>query len=178
MNHRLLISAGLFLAAAPLFAATVRPEALRQAMGLKLGMWQGRVTVTDISVEAAPDADPAEVEKIKAALLPQIGQTKVIEECLWNSPHQLFIPGLKIEGGCEFSRVQAGAGRFGVAGACARPEAGHRMEMAMDGTYSAGTMSTTYDILTTTGQLRIRMRAKSDAHHSGPCDFSAPLPPK
>ena len=160
----------LLLLAAPVLAGSVKPEALRAAMGLKLGSWVSQMTITDITVEPVPDGDPAELEKAKAALLSKIGETNEFRECLWDSPHLMYIPGLKVESGCEFSRVEAENGRFGLAGICARPQIGVRVEMAMEGSYSPEAMTSSHDIVTTTGDHRIRLRAKSSSRYAGPCE--------
>ncbi|HEX8063617.1 MAG TPA: DUF3617 family protein [Allosphingosinicella sp.] len=158
-----------------------RPEQLRQAMGLKLGEWESTVTVADVQVEPTPGADPAEAEKAAAALRPQIGTSRTHKECLWNSPDLVFIPGLRVESGCEFSRVEARNGRYAVTGICSRPEGGVRVEMAFEGSYAADSMTSHFEATTTTGQVRIRMKADAQSRYAGQCPppvaISSP-PPK
>ena len=172
---RLPLALSLAIAACPGLAADapLRPEQLRQAMGLKLGAWHSTVTVTDLEVEPTPGADPAEARRAGAALRPKIGETRPTEECLWDSPELVFIPGLRVGSGCDFSRVEAKGGRFAVAGSCSRPNIGVRLEMAIEGSYTPETMTSRFDMTTTTGEMRIRMKANAVSRFVGAC----PPPP-
>ncbi|HET9639992.1 MAG TPA: DUF3617 family protein [Allosphingosinicella sp.] len=173
----------LILAAAPGLAAdTLRPDQLRSAMGLKLGAWHSTFTVSELEIGPTPGADPAESRRAEAALRPKVGESKSFDECLWNSPELMFIPGMRVAGGCDFSRVEARGGRFAVTGICSRPRAGVRVETLVEGSYTPAAMTSRFEIVTTTGQMRIRMKADAQSRFAGPCPLPpvimAPPPPK
>jgi Protein of unknown function (DUF3617) len=171
------------VASAALAADTqLRPEQLRPAMGLKLGSWHSKFTISELEIAPTPGADPAESQRAEAALRPRVGETKSFDECLWNSPELMFIPGVRIESGCDFSRVEARGGRYAVTGICSRPQGGVRVETSIEGTYTPETMTSRFEISTTTGQIRVRMKADAQSRFSGPCPpppvIRAPPPPK
>lgn len=170
----------LALATAPGLAAdsALRPEQLRQAMGLKLGSWRSTLNVVDVQVEPTPGADPAEAERTAPALRSKIGLAPPIEECLWDSPELVFIPGLRVgsaASGCTFGRVEARDGRFAVASICSHPDQGVRVEMAMDGSYTPETMASRFEVTTTTANMRIRIKASSESRFAGDCKSMPPI---
>jgi hypothetical protein len=142
-------------------------------MGLTLGSWQSSYTLTDLAVEPTPGADPAEAQRTEAAIRPKVGIAQSFGECLWDSPELMFIPGLRIESGCDFSRVEASGGRFAVTTICRRPQGGVTMQTSIEGDYTPETMAGRSEIIVTTGQVRIRMKATSRSRFAGQC----PLPP-
>ena len=161
------------VAAAPAVAAVtaIQPQSLRKAMGLRLGAWHTDFKMTELAVEPTPGADGTEAAKAEAALRPKIGEARTSDECLWDSPEQMFIPGIRVESGCEFSRVDARDGRFAVVMLCERP--GSRVQTEMTGTYAPESVEGRFDLTITTGQMRIRMKAEGKSRHAGAC----PPPP-
>jgi len=173
--RRLSLALAILLAAAPALAGVtaIEPHALRKVMGLRLGSWHTDFTVTEVKVEPTPGGNAAAVAKAEAELSGKVGVPRTSDECLWDSPEQMFIPGIRVASGCDFSRVDARNGRFAVAMQCERPDAGVRVQTDFQGSYAPESMDGHFDITVTTGELSIRMKADGKSRYAGAC----PPPP-
>jgi hypothetical protein len=177
-SRRLALALAALVAAAPALAAvtSVEPHALRKIMGLRLGAWHTDFTVTEIQVEPTPGGDAAAVARAEADLRGKVGVPRTSDECLWDSPEQMFIPGIRVGSGCDFSRVEARDGRFAVTMLCEQPSAGSRVESSFQGAYAPESIDGHFDITVTTGQLRIRMKADGKSRYAGACPPIVSIP--
>jgi hypothetical protein len=155
--------------------APLRPEQMRPTMGLKVGAWRSVSTLVELEVEPGPGDDPAEAERAKAAMRDKMRKPMTQDQCLWDDRSGLRLPGLKIPGNCEFSRLEARDGRFAVAGICRHPDSAAVIDMTTEGTYTAEGVNYRSEATASAGKGQIRVKMDIASRFTGPCAASPPI---
>lgn len=150
--------------------APLRPERLRQAMGLNQGQWTTVSRIVDARVEAGPGVLKADVERVSAELRATIGKQTTMIECLENSADGLYFPGMRAMPECEFSRVEARNGRFALAALCTARTGSARL--AAEGAYSSERMTTRSEGTVSTAEGNVRMKFESEGRFTGKCELA------
>jgi hypothetical protein len=149
--------------------APLRPERMREAMGLRLGAWRTVSTLVDLEVAPGPGDDAAEAERAAAEMRSKLGRPLTQDQCLWDDRSRLYLPGVRIPGKCEFSRLEAGDGRFAAAGRCGHPESSAKIDIAIEGTYAADRMTYRSEADAAAGKGHIRVKMDMASRFTGPC---------
>jgi hypothetical protein len=165
------LAASLALAASAGLAADspLRPERMREAMGLKLGAWQTVSTLVELKVEPGPGDDPAEAERGAAAIRAEAAKPMIQDQCLWDDKERLYLPGVRTPGNCEYSRLEARNGKFAITSLCRHPESSAVIEVAIDGTYGPKRLAYRSEAVATAGKGRIRVKTESKSRFMGKC---------
>jgi hypothetical protein len=150
--------------------APLRPEHMRQAMGLKLGAWQTKTRLVDVKVEPVAGGSAGDGAGAEAALRAQFGKGATEGLCLWDDPDRLYLPGIIAMPGCDYSRIEARNGRFAVTATCRNPEPAGVIEVAVEGTYTPERMTTRSEMTATVLGMRARIKLESASRFKGKCD--------
>jgi hypothetical protein len=124
-----------------------------------------------------PGADPVVIAEIRAAIGSKVGEVREMNECIGPAPAGgLILPGLRIEGGCAFTRLDATDGRWALAARCGDPGKGMDAAFSVDGTYSAEAMTSRHDIAGYAPNAIIHIRAEATSRFTGTeCRPSPPI---
>lgn len=161
--------------------APLRPEQMRQAMGLKAGNWRSVSTLVELAVEPGSGDDPAAAERALAEMRARMSKPLIQDQCQRDERSGSHIPGVRTPGDCKFTRVEARDGRFALAGRCTHPRSSAVIGLAAEGTYTADRMDYRSEASVTAGNLQMRVTMDIASRFTGPC-LTAPLirtpPPK
>jgi hypothetical protein len=161
----LLVASGGLAADAPL-----RPDQLRGVMGLKPGSWRTTAHLVDMRIDTQSKDDAARGAEVTSAVRSKAEKSFSGDECLPESPAALFIPGFQLaEAGCEFSRVEAGEGRFAVSAICDRLDPPIRLEMDVAGTYDSKRVSSRVRSAATVKGDRVDLTLELKSRFIGRC---------
>ncbi|HEU0097988.1 MAG TPA: DUF3617 family protein [Allosphingosinicella sp.] len=156
--------------AGPAADAPLRPEKLRETMGLRLGSWKTRVRLTDLQFEPEFVGDPAKGQRTSAQWRTILGAEVTREQCLEDGPDRVSVPPSFPSTGCEYGRIEARNGRFAVALLCKDPESGETTTVALEGAYSPEKMTTRSVSTTFSGGTRIRTTLDLESRFAGGCE--------
>lgn len=127
-------------------------EDFSRAVGMKPGGWRVSMKAVSAQFESAPGADPANLAALKAEIEPQIGTVEEVDECIDPaSTESTRLPGILVERGCTYSRLEAADGRWAMTATCPTPRKDGIVTLAGEGTYSP-------ESVTSRHQARIRIR--------------------
>jgi hypothetical protein len=155
----------------------LRPEQVRQAMGLKLGAWKTKSRLVDLQVETAPGGDPAETEQVVAKFRALLGKEVIQVQCLRDRPDRLSLPGLHPPPGCDYSRLEVRDGRFAVTSQCKEPNSDEAFAVAVEGTYTPERMIVSSDATAPHPRGRMRIKLNAESRFTGSCDSLPVTPP-
>jgi hypothetical protein len=149
--------------------ARLRPEQMREAMGLKLGAWQTRSTLVELKVEPGPADNAAEAERAAAAMRAQLAKSMIQDQCLWDDHSRLNLPGVRAPGNCEYSRLEGRDGRFAVTGRCGSSDSSGVIQIAMEGTYTSEEMTHRSEATAFVNGTRIFVKMDMASRFTGEC---------
>ncbi len=150
--------------------ALLRPEQMRQAMGLKLGAWKTKSRLVDLQVEPGPGGDAAETERDVAKFRALLGKEVIQDQCLRDRPDRLSLPGLHPPPGCAYTRLEARDGRFAVTSQCKEPNSDDEFAVDLKGTYTPERMIVSSDATAPHPRGRMRMKLVAESRFTGSCD--------
>lgn len=158
--------------------APLHPEALRRAMGLKLGGWQTTFTVIDLKVDFPDGVNAEEAERAAAGFRAELERDRIKNECLSDIPERLNLPGVHPPKECDFSRIEARDGKFLIKSLC-KADSGTTLEAVVEGEYGPERMSARSEVASSDSGVRIRIKMDSKSRFTGQCDPSlvAETPP-
>lgn len=148
----------------------LRPEQVRQAMGLKLGAWKTKSRLVDLQLESAPGGDPAEAERAVARFRALLGKEVIQKQCLQDRPDRLSLPGLHPPPGCDYSRLEVRGGRLTMTSTCKAPGSNETFAVALEGTYTSERMILRSDATAPHPRGRMRMKMEVESRFSGRCE--------
>lgn len=153
-------------------------EEFAEAVGMKPGGWQVTMKPVAARIEATPGADPANVAALKAEIEPQIGTVEVVDECMSPaSAGSVRLPGILVERGCSYSRLEAGGGRWAMAATCPAPGKDGTVTLAGEGTYSSGLVTGRHEARIPIRGLVAHVTAETVSRFVGECSPQAPPVP-
>lgn len=152
----------------------LRPEQMRQAMGLKLGAWKTKTRLVVMDIEPWPGGDRAEAEKAARRGRALMTDRTVQHQCLEDKPGRLSFPGLHPPPGCEFTRIEVRNGRLAVSSLCRYPGLAGAFTQAVEGTYTSERVVLRGHAMLPHPRGRLRMKVESESRFAGSCDS---LPP-
>lgn len=161
-------------AAAPRTFATV--EEFAREIAMKPGGWHTRFTLTSIEVELPPGVDPALREKAKAAMPLKVGSVQEMHECAGPTAQGPSLPGILLNRGCTYSKMEAGGGRWAVAYFCpkmGRDGAGSAAASGR-GTYAAERVTGSHESDLELKGLVVHVKGEVVSRFTGQCRPSAP----
>ena len=134
---------------------------------LRAGKWQTKVTVDDISIPGMPERSQAQMKQVFAQQ-----QNVTVDHCV--TPEQSRRPGSdfftgKKSDNCRYERFTMDGGKVDAVMRCTG-DGGGDMKMTMSGSYTAESASTNSEMVVTTGQGNMTMKARSEAKRVGECD--------
>ncbi|MGZ8285935.1 MAG: DUF3617 domain-containing protein [Allosphingosinicella sp.] len=150
----------------------LRPEQLRQAMGLKLGEWRTSFKLADVQVDPAPGGTAADAERAVPSIRAQLS-APLQTQCLWDDRERMYLPGLRGMPNCEYSRVEAGNGRFALTAMCKQRDSAEIIEIAVEGRYDREHMTTRAEVRLSIEGMPVRVKMDSESRFVGKCG----LPP-
>ena len=165
------LAVSLALAASAGLAADspLRPERMREAMGLKLGAWRSTSRLVDVQVTPAPGGNAADAERAAAAIRAQFGGNVADDQCLWDDRERLYLPGMRDIPGCDFSRLEARDGRFALTASCRHAQPEGTVEFAIEGRYAPERMTARSRMTASTSGLRARIEVETESRFTGEC---------
>lgn len=94
-------------------------EAFARAIGMKPGGWHTSLKVTAVRVEPRPGGDPMAVAAVKARLEAAMMRGDEADDCVREpAVGKASLPGILLEKGCSFSRLEAAEGRWALTSQC------------------------------------------------------------
>lgn len=151
--------------------APLRPEALRRAMGLKLGGWQTVFKVRDFKAEFPDGVNSEEAEQAVAAFRAKLEKDRIKNECLSDIPERLNLPGVHPPKACDFSRIEARDGKFLIKSLC-KADSGTTLEAVVEGEYGPERMTARSEVASSDGGVFLRIKMDSESRFTGPCASS------
>jgi hypothetical protein len=149
-----------------------------RAIGMKPGGWRTSFKVTAIEVVTPPGMDPAAVEAFKAEMPFGVGTVEERDECAATTPEGPSLPGILLDKGCVFTRMEAGKGRWAVASNCRHRGHGGLGIVTGEGTYSRKTVTGRQEVDHEVGGVIVRVKGETLARFIGKCRPSpATVPP-
>lgn len=134
---------------------------------LRAGKWQTKVTVDDISIPGMPARAQEQMKQMFAQQ-----QNITVDHCVTpdeaKRPASDFFTGKKSDN-CRYERFTMDGGKVDAVMRCTG-EGGGDMKMTMSGAYTAESATTNSDMVVTTGQGNMTMKARSEAKRVGECD--------
>jgi hypothetical protein len=164
----------------PLVAAAAVPgaftslEKFARTIAMKPGGWHTRFTVTAIEVDGPPGMDAAAVEALKAAMPIKVGSVEERDECAGTTEEGPSLPGILLDKGCVFSRMEGGDGRWAVNSTCVHRGHGGLATIAAQGTYSAGTVTGRHEVDLALDGVVVHVKGDMTARFAGQCRPPAP----
>jgi hypothetical protein len=159
-------------AAAPRSFASV--EEFARFIGMKPGGWRTSLTVTALEVELPPGADPAAVAAFKAAMPLKVGSVEERDECAGDTPDGPSLPGILLDKGCSFSRMEGGDGRWSVESTCRHRGHGGLATIAAQGSYAAETVTGVQQVDLAFDGVVVHVKGEIMARFTGQCRPPAP----
>lgn len=159
-------------AAPPTFASL---EEFARAIGMKPGGWHLSLKVTATEVELPPGTDPAIAAGLKAALTSTVGSVQERDECAGMTPEGPKMPGILIGGGCSFSRIEGGDGRWALESTCPQEGPEASATISAQGTYGAETVTASQDVAVAHNGVVVRVKSDIAGRYTGEC--RPPFPP-
>jgi len=169
------VHALLAVLAVPLAAAAAPGDfgSLREfarAVGMKKGAWETRIKIVEARFKPSPDADPAELAKIRSDMEAQLGKVRQRSECLDpGSADGLRLPGIVIDPSCSFSRIHAGGGRWTLDSACSDPAKRESATMKGEGTYSRKAVAGRHEGEASFKGALLDIKVEFESRHVGKC---------
>lgn len=148
----------------------LRPEQMRGAMGLKLGVWKTKSRLVDLQVDSAPGGDQAGADRHVARFRALLGQDVLQNQCLQDRPDRLSLPGLHPPPGCDYSRLEARNGRFAVTSLCKDPGSEEAFEVALEGSYTPKRITVRSQASAPHPRGRMHLKIDIESRYSGSCD--------
>ena len=146
-----------------------------RAIGMKQGAWHTRLTVTAADFKPSPNADPADLAKIRAQLELHVGKVQERNECLdRKSGGGLRLPGIIVDPVCSFSRMKAAGGRWALDSACNDPVKGETARLRGEGTYARTAVTGWHEGEASLKGVVFDVKVEFESRHVGKC--SAPRP--
>lgn len=146
-----------------------------RAIGMKSGGWRTSFKVTSIEVETPAAMDPAAIAAFKAEMPFRVGTVEERDECAAMTPEGPSLPGILLDNGCVFTRMEAGDGRWAVASNCRHRGHGGLGIVAGEGTYSRKIVTGRQEINHEVGDVVVRLKGDILARFTGKCQ-PKPLP--
>jgi hypothetical protein len=170
----LAISLGLAATATLAADTPLRPEQVREAMGLKLGAWHTILTVRDVRLVPAPGDDKEAAKRAERFVRTELKKDGARDECLSDIPDRIAVPGIHAGPECDFSRIEASGGRFAVTGICRdSPSDARSIEVAITGRYTPESLTSHSEARSTVDGARLLIKLDLESRYIGQC----PPPP-
>lgn len=151
-------------------------EEFARAVGMKKGAWRTRITITAANFKPSPNADPADVAKIRAQMESHLGKVQERNECLDpKSGGGLRLPGIIIDPACSFSRMTAAGGRWTVDSACSSTATDETGRLRGEGTYSRTAVTGRHEGEVSMKGVVIDVKAEFESRHVGKCPSTKPF---
>jgi hypothetical protein len=158
-------------------AAAPRPfgsiEEFARAIGLKKGGWHTDIKLTALDIEAPPGIDPAVTAGLKSQIESRAATRDGMDECTSDRSSAVTLPGILLEKGCAFSRIEGGKGRWALSSTCAVGQ-GSTSRFVAQGTYSAKRVTGRHDMDLTINGVVVHMKVATVSRFTGEC---RPPPP-
>jgi hypothetical protein len=158
--------------------ASLRPETLRQVMGLKLGGWQTTFTVKDLKADFPDGLNAEDAERALARFRANLEKDRIKNECLSDIPERLNLPGVHPPKACDYSRIEASDGKFLIKSLC-KGDSGASLEAVVEGEYGPERMTARSEVASSNGGVRVRIKMAAESRFAGQCSSNpvAETPP-
>ncbi|HEX8626386.1 MAG TPA: DUF3617 family protein [Allosphingosinicella sp.] len=151
----------------------LRPEQMRQAMGLKLGEWRSETRLVDVKIEPAPGGTAADAERAVPSVRASLSGPETLQ-CLWDDRERLYLPGIRGVPGCDYSGVEVRDGRFALTAVCKQPDKADVVQVAVEGRYGPEQLSARSEVRLSIKGMRVLARLDTESRFVGKCRV-APL---
>lgn len=151
-------------------------EAFAQAVDMKQGAWRTRITVTSAEVKPSPDADPADLARIRAQMESHVGKVQERNACLDpKSRDALRLPGIVIDPACSFRRMNAARGRWTLDTVCNDPATREMGEFRGEGRYSRTAVTGRHEGEASMRGVVFDVKVEFESRQVGKCSAPKPL---
>jgi hypothetical protein len=164
------VALSLALAATAGLAAdtSLRPEQMRQAMGLKLGEWRSETKLVDVKIEPAPGGTAADAERAEPSIRARLSGPETLQ-CLWDDRERLHLPGIRGVPGCDYNGIEVRDGRFALTAVCKQRDKAEIVQVALDGRYGPERLSARSEVRLSIEGMRVLVKLDTESRFIGKC---------
>lgn len=144
-------------------------EAFARAIGMKPGGWHTSLKVKAVRVEPRPGGNPAAAAAVKARLESAATRGDEMDDCVHEpAVGKASLPGILLEKGCSFSRMEVAEGRWAVTSQCKIGE-GAVVKTVGEGSYAPDLVTGRHVVDFSSADLSSHIELETVTRFTGEC---------